>query len=72
MKRFEKLDLSKFRTTYFSQTVKDDINDEIIQTRIRRETRELKEALESNTVATKSGKKVVVGDKAHQEMLKKQ
>ena len=72
VKHIEKLDLKKFMTTYFSQSVKDDINDEIIQTRIRKETRELKEALESKTGPATKGKKKVVGDKAHQDMLQKQ
>lgn len=66
IKRFEKLDLQKFRTSYFSQSVKDDINDEIIMTRIRKETREIKEALESKAGGGKKGSKVVAGDKAHQ------
>ena len=37
--RIEKLDQKKFRTTYFSQTIKDDINDEILLTKLKKEAR---------------------------------
>lgn len=52
--------------------MKDDITDEIILTRIRKETREIKEALDKKTGGKKEGKEVVMGDKAHQEMVKKE
>ena len=41
-------------------------------TRIRKETREIKEALDKKTGGKKEGKEVVMGDKAHQEMVKKE
>lgn len=66
VKRFEKLDMKKFRTTYFSQSVKDDINDEIVLTRMRKEIREMKEELDVKTGANKKGKKMI-SEKAAEE-----
>lgn len=64
------MNLKKFRTTYFSQSVKDDINDEIVLTRMRKETREMNDQLDLKTGANKKGKVVVI-DKATELAQKK-
>ena len=58
LKTREKIDLSKFRSTFVNKIVNEDVKYDIIQARMRKEARQIKDMLPQN----KGGQKTVVVD----------